>query len=226
MPPLTFLQSKMINTQTMPPASMLNVQSGRANVLNDRYGVILSFIVPLYNEADNIGPFLQRAERVAVNLVSDLEGSYEIIFINDGSNDHSVEQLLKQHERNPHVKIVNLSRNFGKENALSAGLHYSTGAAVVPMDVDLQDPPELIPALFEKWLEGYDVVYAIRGTRRSESWVKRLSSLGFYRLYNQFADTTIPNDTGDFRLMDRRVIEALKYLPERNRFMKGLNVWQ
>lgn len=216
-----------LETQTFAPIlqTPIHPSSGRARIFNRSYGATLSIIVPLYNEADNIDSFLIRSERVVENLMKNLGGSYEIIFVNDGSFDGTAEKLLAHHERNSSIKIVNLSRNFGKENALSAGIFYSTGAAVVPMDVDLQDPPELIPDLFQKWLEGYDVVYATRGNRDSDPWMKRLTSFGFFRLYNHFAETQIPNNTGDFRLMDRRVIEALRYLPERNRFMKGLFTW-
>lgn len=200
-------------------------QSGRACLLNQDYGVTLSIVVPLYNEADNIDAFLDRTERVLRELLDPLGGSYEFIFINDGSSDDTVEKLLFHRERNPQVKILSLSRNFGKESAMCAGLDYSTGAAVVPMDVDLQDPPELLTDLFQKWLEGYDVIYAIRRDRHADPWMKRLTAFGFFRLFNQVAETKIPKDTGDFRLMDRRVIQALGELPERTRFMKGLFTW-
>jgi glycosyltransferase involved in cell wall biosynthesis len=205
--------------------SHLSSQSGRARLLNQDYGVTLSIVVPLYNEADNIDFFLDRTERVLQDLISPLGGSYEFIFINDGSTDGTVEKLLQHRERNPQIKIINLSRNFGKEQAMCAGLHYSTGAAVVPMDVDLQDPPEVLPVLFQKWLEGYDVIYAIRRDRHADPWMKRLTAFGFFRLFNHLAETKIPKDTGDFRLMDRRVIQALGELPERTRFMKGLFTW-
>jgi glycosyltransferase involved in cell wall biosynthesis len=200
-------------------------QSGRACIFNQAYGVTLSIVVPLYNEADNIDFFLDRTERVLQDLIDPLGGSYEFIFINDGSSDDTVEKLLQHRDRNPQIKIISLSRNFGKESAMSAGLHYATGAAVVPMDVDLQDPPEILPDLFEKWLEGYDVIYAIRRDRHADPWMKRLTAFGFFRLFNQVAETKIPKDTGDFRLMDRRVIQALVELPERTRFMKGLFTW-
>ncbi len=200
-------------------------QSGRACILNQDYGVTLSIVVPLYNEAENIDVFLDRTERVLQDLISPLGGSYEFIFVDDGSSDDTVDRLLQHRDRNPRIKIISLSRNFGKESAMCAGLHYSTGAAVVPMDVDLQDPPELLPDLFQKWLEGYDVVYGIRRDRHADPWMKRLTAFGFFRLFNQLAETKIPKDTGDFRLMDRRVIHALDELPERTRFMKGLFTW-
>ncbi len=199
--------------------------SGRARIFNPDYGVTLSIVVPLYNEADNIDIFLDRTERVLQDLIDPLGGSYEFIFIDDGSSDDTVEKLLQHRDRNTQIKIISLSRNFGKESAMCAGLHYATGAAVVPMDVDLQDPPELLPDLFEKWLEGYDVIYAIRRDRQADPWMKRLTAFVFFRFFNQVAETKIPKDTGDFRLMDRRVIQALVELPERTRFMKGLFTW-
>lgn len=207
------------------PPPLPAFQSGRARLLNLDYGVTLSIVVPLYNEADNIDFFLDRTERVLQDLMDPLGGSYEFIFINDGSSDDTVEKLLQHRDCNPQIKIISLSRNFGKESAMCAGLHYSTGAAVVPMDVDLQDPPELLPDLFQKWLEGYDVVYAIRRDRQADPWMKRLTAFGFVRLFNKLAETKIPKDTGDFRLMDRRVIQAIDELPERTRFMKGLFTW-
>jgi glycosyltransferase involved in cell wall biosynthesis len=182
---------------------------------------VLSVVVPMYNEADNIGPFFERLEKVVDGLGED----YEIICVDDGSTDASVEQLITQRSRNPAIKIVELSRNFGKELALTAGLDHASGAAVVVIDADLQDPPELISGLLAKWREGYDVVYARRASRDSDTAAKRVTASWFYRVYNWLADVNIPRNTGDFRLMDRRVIEALSHLPERNRFMKGLFSW-
>lgn len=121
--------------------------------------------------------------------------------------------------------MVGLSRNFGKEIALSAGIDYAHGAAVVPIDADLQDPPELIEKLVAKWRESYDVVYAVRRSRRGESWLKRFTANAFYRVISKMSRVSIPRDTGDFRLLDRRVVEVLKQVPERTRFMKGLFAW-
>ncbi len=183
--------------------------------------VFLSTVVPIYNEADNISPFFDR-----LNTILDALGeTYEIICVDDGSTDESVDLLIAERSRNPAVKIVRLSRNFGKELALTAGLDHAVGAAVVVIDADLQDPPELIPALLAKWREGYDVVYARRVSRAGDNLAKRATASWFYRIFNRLTDVAIPNDTGDFRLMDRRVIEALSELPERNRFMKGLFSW-
>lgn len=189
----------------------------------DRAGpdVLLSTVVPIYNEADNISPFFDR-----LNEILDALGeTYEIICVDDGSTDESADLLVAERSRNPAVKIVRLSRNFGKELALTAGLDHAGGAAVVVIDADLQDPPELIPELLAKWREGYDVVYARRTSRAGDNLAKRATASWFYRIFNRLTDVAIPNDTGDFRLMDRRVIEALGELPERNRFMKGLFSW-
>ncbi len=181
----------------------------------------LSIVVPIYNEADNIGPFFERLQKTLV----DLGEAYEIVCVDDGSTDASAEQLIAQRNQNQAVKIVRLSRNFGKELALTAGLDHACGDAVVVIDADQQDPPEIIPELFTKWREGYDVVYARRVKRSKDTVLKRASASWFYRVYNQLTDVPIPSDTGDFRLMDRRVIKALCRLPERNRFMKGLFSW-
>ncbi len=181
----------------------------------------ISIVTPIYNEVDNIDPFFERLEKV----LNDLGETYEIVCVDDGSSDASAERLIDHRRRNPAIKIVRLSRNFGKELALTAGLDHAGGAAVVVIDADQQDPPELIPELLAKWREGYDVVYARRASRAGDNLAKRATASWFYRIFNRLTDVAIPNDTGDFRLMDRRVIEALSELPERNRFMKGLFSW-
>ncbi len=183
--------------------------------------VELSVVVPLYNEELNIDYLFERL----VTVLSRLNMKYEIICVNDGSKDNTLERLIEYHHQNPEIKVVNLSRNYGKEIALSAGLDYANGNAVVPIDADLQDPPELIAELVEKWREGYDVVYATRRSREGESWVKRFTANVFYRTLDSISSVPIPRDTGDFRLLDRRVVDALKQMPERNRFMKGLFAW-
>lgn len=183
--------------------------------------VEISVVVPLYNEEPNIDYLFERLEGVLDRLTM----NYEIICVNDGSRDNTLEALVRHHYRNPSIKVVNLSRNFGKEVALTAGINYSKGAAVIPIDADLQDPPELIEELVTKWQEGYDVVYAKRRSRGSESWLKRSTAEAFYRIIGRMSSVPIPENTGDFRLLDRRVVEALAKLPERNRFMKGLFAW-
>jgi len=187
----------------------------------------LSLIVPVLNESASVGPFLGRAVPVMEELMRPHGAAigYEIVFIDDGSTDDTVARLVALRVDYPTIRIVRLSRNFGKDTALSAGLEHSSGTAVVPLDVDLQDPPEAIPELYAKWLEGYDVVYATRVDRTSDSTAKRMTAGLFYRIYNRIAETKIPDNAGDFRLLDRKVVDALCQLPERNRFMKGLYSW-
>ncbi len=181
----------------------------------------LSLVIPCYNEEDNLDYLFERLQSVLESLHS----TYEIICINDGSKDNTLGRLIEYHQRNPLIKVINFSRNFGKEAALTAGLDYATGNAIIPIDADLQDPPELITELLAKWREGYDVVYAVRRSRSGESWLKKFTANNFYRIIGKISSIPIPADTGDYRLLDRRVVEALKKLPERNRFMKGLFSW-
>ncbi|MGB7084769.1 MAG: glycosyltransferase family 2 protein [Phormidesmis sp.] len=183
--------------------------------------VEISIVVPLYCEASNIDHLFRRLETVLERLAF----SYEIVCVDDGSSDDTVQGLIAHRQRNNRVKVVALSRNFGKELALTAGIDYACGAAVVPIDADLQDPPELIEALVAKWREGYDVVYARRRSRQGETWLKRATANSFYRVMERMSNVPIPRDTGDFRLLDRRVVEVMKQLPERTRFMKGLFAW-
>ncbi|GFZ91292.1 glycosyltransferase family 2 protein [Okeania sp. KiyG1] len=183
--------------------------------------VQLSIVVPCYNEEPNIDYLFERL----ISVLDPLEMTYEIVCVNDGSKDNTLKLLVEYHQRNPAIKVVNFSRNFGKEIALTAGIDYTTGDAVIPIDADLQDPPELIGELIAKWREGYDVVYATRRSRQGESWVKKFTAQSFYRIIQGLTSVKIPPDTGDFRLMDRKVVEALKQLPETNRFMKGLFSW-
>lgn len=183
--------------------------------------VDLSIVIPIYNEQDNLNMLFQRLEMA----LKPLSLTYELVCVNDGSQDQSFAGLVAHHQRNPAIKVVNLSRNFGKEIALSAGIDYATGAAVIPIDADLQDPPELIGMLVEKWREGYDVVYATRRSRQGETWLKKFTANAFYQTIDSMSPVYIPPNTGDFRLLDRRVVEALKQMPERNRFMKGMFAW-
>jgi glycosyltransferase involved in cell wall biosynthesis len=181
----------------------------------------LSLVIPCYNEEDNLDYLFERLQSV----LEPLQSTYEIICINDGSKDNTLEGLIQHHQSNPQIKVINFSRNFGKEAALSAGLDFATGNAIIPIDADLQDPPELILELLAKWREGYDVVNAVRRSRRGESWLKKFTANNFYRIIGKISSIPIPADTGDYRLLDRQVVEALKKLPERNRFMKGLFSW-
>lgn len=181
----------------------------------------LSIVVPLYNEEKNIDYLFEHLTSALNRITS----SYEIVCVNDGSKDNTLECLIEQNRCYPAIKVVNLSRNFGKEIALTAGIDYASGAAVIPIDADLQDPPELIAELVAKWREGYDVVYATRLTRQGETWLKRFTADAFYKMIGKMSYVNIPPNTGDFRLLDRKVVEALKQLPERTRFMKGLFAW-
>lgn len=181
----------------------------------------ISIVVPLYNESDNIEYLFTRL----ITVVEEIGASYEVICINDGSKDNTLDKLLQLHQQNSTIKIINLARNFGKEIALTAGLDYARGAAVIPIDADLQDPPELIKQLIVKWKEGYDVVYATRRSRQGETWLKEITAKAFYQTIAKMSPVAIPANTGDFRLLDRKVVEAIKQLPERTRFMKGLFAW-
>lgn len=182
---------------------------------------LISLVVPMHNEEPVIDTFFD----AVVPILEGLTGRYEIVCVNDGSRDGTLERLHRAREANPNIRIIDLSRNFGKEVALTAGIDHTSGDAVIPIDADLQDPPDLIPALVEKWRDGYDMVLAVRGDRRSDSLTKRLTANFFYRLIGRISETPIPANTGDFRLMDRQVVEALRSLPERTRFMKGLFAW-
>jgi glycosyltransferase involved in cell wall biosynthesis len=197
-----------------------------ANITGVRPGeadpVRLSLVIPVFDEEEAIEPFLERVERVfapypAVEL--------ELVFVNDGSADGTLEKLLARQRTDPRIRVVDLSRNFGKEAALTAGLHAARGQAVVPIDVDLQDPPEVILEMLARWREGYEVVLGRRANRESDAWAKRSSAAWFYRVHNQIANPKLPENVGDFRLVDRCVVEALKELPESRRFMKGLFAW-
>ena len=181
----------------------------------------ISLLVPVYNEEQSIDVFLD----VTLEILKKTKMGFEIIFIDDGSTDETLSVLLKKKEQHKEIKVISLTRNFGKEAALTAGLDHADGDAVIPIDVDLQDPPEAIFLFLEKWREGFDVVYGIRRDRQSDTWLKRKTALAFYRLFNRMSNVKIPYNSGDFRLMDRRVVEEIKKLKERNRFMKGLMCW-
>ena len=182
---------------------------------------MLSIIIPVFNEREVLPLCLQRLTVISKQL----DATIELVFIDDGSCDGSAEYLSKQSIPGVSLRVIRLSRNFGKEAALTAGLDYAKGDAVVILDADLQDPPELIPEMLKQWNQGADVVLMQRSSRAGENWFKRSSAHLFYRLLLRLSRSQIPIDTGDFRLMSRRAVEALKKLPERNRFMKGLFAW-
>jgi len=177
--------------------------------------------VPVFNEDESINLFLDTVEPYL-----DSAGlRFEIVFVNDGSHDNTLGHLLDSSTRDRRLRVVNLSRNFGKEAALTAGIDHARGDVIVPMDIDLQDPPALIEPFMARWREGYDIVYGVRAQRTWDTAAKRLSASWFYRVFNSMSPVQIPENVGDFRLVDRRAVEVLRQLPERNRFMKGLFAW-
>jgi glycosyltransferase involved in cell wall biosynthesis len=186
-----------------------------------RVGKTLSIVAPCFNEQEVLDLFFARIDAELARLGVD----YEIVCVNDGSRDHTLAVLLKHHQRDPRIKIINLARNFGKETALSAGLDAATGDMIVPIDCDLQDPPELIHQFVDAWEAGADVAYGVRVDRSADSFLKRITAQGFYKAFNRLSDVDLPYNAGDYRLMDRRVVEVIRQLPERNRFMKGLFAW-
>ena len=194
-----------------------------------RVNIELSIIVPCYNESEVVENFF--SAMVGNNgILNNLGLNCELVFINDGSKDNTLELLKAQKEiysnkSNLDIKIVNLSRNFGKEAAMSAGFSVASGEAIVPMDADLQDPPELIAKFVELWRQGYDVVLAKRNDRQEDSFAKRFSSSLFYKLNNKISDVKLPDNVGDFRLFTRKVLNAINSLPENQRFMKGIFAW-
>lgn len=182
---------------------------------------LITLLVPVFNEEGSIDIFLETVNKT----LGEAALTYEFLFINDGSTDNTLSKLLGYVNSDNKVTVINLSRNFGKEASITAGLDHANGDVVIPIDVDLQDPPEVIIDFVERWKEGYDIVYGLRSCRRSENLWKRLPAKMFYRLFNRFSHIQIPENTGDFRLLDRRAVETLRKLPERNRFMKGLFSW-
>jgi glycosyltransferase involved in cell wall biosynthesis len=187
--------------------------------------VELSLVLPVKDEEAAIGPCLDRLIPVLETMDDPAARSFEILFVDDGSSDTTLELIRKAAERDPRIRGLSLSRNFGKEAALSAGLDAARGSAVVPLDVDLQDPPEALPKMIAKWRSGYEVVYGVRDNRESDSLPKRLTADLYYRAHNWLSSDKIPEHAGDFRLLDRRVVDVIRRMPERNRFMKGLFAW-
>lgn len=180
-----------------------------------------SIVIPLYNEEAILPLLYPRLQAVLAQLA----GPSEVIFVNDGSRDRTLALVRQLRAQDPRICYLSLARNFGHQIAVTAGLQYARGQAVIVMDADLQDPPELIPAMVAQWQAGFEVVYARRTQRRQEHWFKRLMAYGFYRVLHQLADVEIPADTGDFCLMDRRVVQVLNAMPERGRYLRGLRAW-
>jgi len=179
----------------------------------------ISIVTPFYNEEEGLEEYFEAVESVLT------EYDYEIVCVDDGSTDNTLIGLIKRQQESSQIRVVELSRNFGKEAALTAGLAECHGDGVVIIDADLQDPPSLIPSMIEKWEGGADVVLAQRRSRDADSFMKRLSAEWFYKIYNKFADQPIPENVGDFRLMDRKVVDVVNSLGESNRFMKGILSW-
>ena len=203
----------------MKDSNLIEAQNANARTYEK---VVLTLVVPVFNESETVSLFMERVKKVfdAFDWIG-----LDVVFVNDGSTDDTLERLLVLKNQYRNIRIVDLSRNFGKEAALTAGLKIASGHVVVPIDVDLQDPPGLIIEMIQRWREGYDVVVGKRINRDSDSWAKRKSATLFYRIHNKISEPKIPENVGDFRLMDRSVIEALNELPESRRFMKGLFAW-
>jgi len=187
--------------------------------------VELSLIIPVKDEAVAVGPCLARVIPVLEAMDDPVAGSFEILFVDDGSSDATLEVIRKANAADPRIRAISLSRNFGKEAALTAGLDAARGSAVVPLDVDLQDPPEALPRLVAKWRDGFDVVYGVRDNRETDTLPKRITADFYYRAHNWLSNDKIPEHAGDFRLLDRKVVDVIRQMPERNRFMKGLFAW-
>jgi glycosyltransferase involved in cell wall biosynthesis len=183
---------------------------------------LISIVIPMMNEESVLAEFRSQVVKVADGIS---DARFEFVCVDDGSSDGTLRRLLSIRAEDDRFKVIELSRNFGKEAALSAGLAHARGDAVIPMDVDLQDPPSLIPVMIAKWREGYDVVLARRVDRSRDAAAKRLSAAAFYWVHNRMSRVQIPENVGDFRLIDRAVVEALRLVPESQRFMKGIFAW-
>jgi glycosyltransferase involved in cell wall biosynthesis len=186
-----------------------------------RNGVVISIVCPFFNESEMVDIFLQEI----CSVLTDINKSFEIVCVNDGSTDDTLNKLIQAKTRYPFVRILALSRNFGKEAALTAGLNYAQGEVIVPIDADLQDPPNLIKKFIEQWEQGFDVVLAKRVDRCSDRPAKRITANMFYKFNNKISKTPIPSNVGDYRLMTRKVLTAIQQLPENQRFMKGIFAW-
>ena len=207
---------------SISPAHPLN-ELGPQLVKRGLIAPLLSVVVPVKNEQAAIQPFVERVSAILDSVAAD--ESWEMLFVDDGSTDQTLAAIIAANMREPRIRALSLSRNFGKEAALSAGLDHARGRAVIPMDVDLQDPPEVLPEMIAKWRDGFEMVLGVRRSRGQDSFAKRVTAGLFYRAHNLVSSDKIPENAGDFRLLDRKVVDAIRALPERNRFMKGLFAW-
>ena len=182
---------------------------------------VYSIVIPVLNEEKVLNELYKRLTKV----MTDIGESYEIIFINDGSTDNSLKIMKQLQTHDKRIKIIDFSRNFGHQIAITAGIDFTSGDAVITIDADLQDPPEVIPDLIKKWKEGYEVIYGIREKRKGENFFKKITALIFYRLINKMTMINMPPDSGDFRLIDKKVVNNLKNIRENNRYVRGLTYW-
>ena len=212
-------RKKPVLVASPPSVGDLHAQLVRRGIV----APLLSVVVPVKNEVDCIVPFVDRVGTILDGIAHD-EG-WEILFVDDGSSDETLAAIVAANQRDGRVRALSLSRNFGKEAALSAGLDHARGNAVIPMDVDMQDPPEVLPEMVAKWREGFEMVFGVRRCRLSDGWAKRVTAGLYYRTHNAVSKDKIPENVGDFRLMDKKVVDVIRALPERNRFMKGLFAW-
>jgi glycosyltransferase involved in cell wall biosynthesis len=180
-----------------------------------------SIIAPIFNELDNLPELYARVR----DVMSATGETWELILVDDGSTDGSTERIRELAAKDKHIRPIIFARNFGHQIAITAGWDYARGDAVIIIDADLQDPPETIPEMIAKWKEGFEVVYAVRAEREGETWFKKVTAAAFYRIIYRITDVKIPVDTGDFRLMDRKVVDVLKQMPERHRFPRGMSAW-
>jgi glycosyltransferase involved in cell wall biosynthesis len=180
-----------------------------------------SVVVPCYNEEGVLHELYRRVQQV----MAETGESWELVLVNDGSHDRTLQIMRELHSADPRVKVVDFARNFGHQIAFTAGVDFAQGEAVVVIDADLQDPPEVILEMIDRWRAGYEVVYAVRTERKGETWFKEFTAKLFYRIIYRITDVDIPLDTGDFRLMDRKVVEAMKQMKERHRFIRGMTSW-
>lgn len=182
---------------------------------------IYSFVIPIYNEEKTIPELFRRISEISVKL----DGTIEVILIDDGSRDKSYELMLELSNQDPRFKVIHFARNFGHQIAITAGMDFAAGNAIIIMDADLQDPPEVVFEMVDQWKQGYEVVYAIRQAREGETWFKKITASLFYRILKALTEVEIPLDVGDFRLVDRKALDAFKILREKNRFVRGMFGW-